>query len=301
MVWFDFPAIHYLAIYGTFVVEGALIAALLTRRFRHYGIVAGIAFHMFLALSSYAMYISFTTLSIALHSLFLSPEGAKRIFASPEMQIVRNRIRHPLYIVTALVLAASMFLTAVFGHYTYTTLSALPIIVPFCYLVIRYGQPDMDAAAQRRPGAQWAIATVITALFFANGLMPYLGLKSAQSINMFANLRLEAGESNHLVFSAPHRPFRYLDEVAMMTDSGGDRLLETLKNSDLGIVYYDLLVRLADNQDLTVSYTVGTEEYSDVSAANLQDDIATTLHSKWFRKWFHFQPVNLQDQEACNV
>lgn len=301
MVWFDFPAIHYLAIYGTFVVEGVLIAALLTRRLRHYAIVGGIAFHVFLALSSYAMYISFTTLAIALHSLFLSGDAANRIFNSPEMKVIRARMRHPLYILAALVLAAAMFVSAALKEYTYTTLCALPLVVPFCFLVIRYGRPDGTDVRPFRISGQLAIAGVITALFFVNGLMPYLGLKTAQSINMFANLRLEAGVSNHLVFSAPNRPFSYLEDVAVITDSGGDAVLELYKTLDLGLVYYALLVHLKDNPDLQVGYTIGDREFSAVTAAELKGDMDRLLHPEWVRKWFLFQPVNLQAQEPCNV
>jgi len=87
------PLVWYPAIYGTFAIEGGIMVALLTRRWRHVGIAAGIGFHLLLSLSSYAMYISFTMLSIALHSLFLSGDAAQRILASREMRFVRSRMR----------------------------------------------------------------------------------------------------------------------------------------------------------------------------------------------------------------
>lgn len=217
------------------------------------------------------------------------------------MKVIRARMRHPLYILAALVLAAAMFVSAALKEYTYTTLCALPLVVPFCFLVIRYGRPDGTDVRPFRISGQLAIAGVITALFFVNGLMPYLGLKTAQSINMFANLRLEAGVSNHLVFSAPNRPFSYLEDVAVITDSGGDAVLELYKTLDLGLVYYALLVHLKDNPDLQVGYTIGDREFSAVTAAELKGDMDRLLHPEWVRKWFLFQPVNLQAQEPCNV
>ena len=54
----DHPVMHYLAIYGTFAVETILVLMLFTKRFRHIAVVFGILFHLLLAMSSYAMYIS---------------------------------------------------------------------------------------------------------------------------------------------------------------------------------------------------------------------------------------------------
>ena len=82
LAWLDGPIIHYATIYGTFVAEGAIVVMLLLPRLRHWGVVGGIALHTVFALSDYAMYITFTVLSISLHALFLSDEGAGRIVAS---------------------------------------------------------------------------------------------------------------------------------------------------------------------------------------------------------------------------
>ena len=57
--------------------------------------------------------------------------------------------------------------------------------------------------------------------------MPYLGLKSAQAVNMFSNLRLEGGVSNHLILPHPPGPFGYPEDIAVIEHGGGDgRLAE---------------------------------------------------------------------------
>ena len=43
---------------------------------------------------------------------------------------------------------------------------------------------------------------IIPALLFANGLMPYLGLKTETSFAMYSNLRTEGGYSNHWLLPA---------------------------------------------------------------------------------------------------
>ena len=302
--WIEGPLIDNATIYGTFAAEGAIMWMLLTPRLRHYGVVAGILFHLLIALSGYAMYVSFTMLSISLHTLFLDGESAKRIVASRGMRVLQIRLFDPAYATIACLLIAGLTLAAFAGNYSLVTLLALPMVLPFCVLVVRYGGPPKPPHAVSRPRNSRpavVIGAAVTAIFFANCSMPYLGLKSAQAINMFANLRLEDGTSNHLLLSHPPGPFRYLEDIAEIDDSGGDAGLEWYRRNDHSIVYYDLLVRLLNDPELVVSFTRGGRSLESVSAADLADDIARQLHPAWFRKWFHFQPVSLARPEPCGV
>jgi len=130
---------------------------------------------------------------------------------------------------------------------------------------------------------------LVGALFFANCAMPYLGLKTAQSVNMFANLRLEAGVSNHLVISSAPRPFDYLQDVVTLKKSGTHR------------VYYDVLAWLQRNPDQSISFTRNGVLYEDANAQTLAEDIEMILLPEWVNKWFHFQPVDLKQPEVCGI
>ncbi|MEM7189018.1 MAG: DCC1-like thiol-disulfide oxidoreductase family protein [Pseudomonadota bacterium] len=292
------PLMDHAAIYGTFVVEGMLIVALLLPRYRHYGITFGILFHLLLAFSNYAMYIAFTSLSISLHALFLNGDAAQRIMASPEMAWIKSRVRNPIYIFLFATIVAALIFAADAGNYSLVTLIVCPLILPFCYLVIRYGASNKPLlkAGNRRPAL--TIGIVVTTLFFANGWMPYLGLKSAQVISMFSNLRLEAGVSNHLIMPRPG-PFTYLDDVAVIQEDGGSPFLAWHKTDEISIVYYDLLAHLDQFPNVTPSFSVTGRQFDNVSASELQDEIDQTLHGPIFRKWFHFQPVDLKRPEMC--
>ena len=304
LAWLDGPIIHDATIYGTFVAEVAIVVMLLLPRLRHWGVVGGIAFHTVLALSGYAMYITFTVLSISLHALFLSDEGTGRIVESRGMRMVRVRLSNPAYAVLGLVLVAGLALAAAAEAYSAVTVLAMPFVLPFCMLVVRHGRSARPLLAlagprSRRPAA--VIGAVVTALFFANCAMPYLGLKSAQAVNMFANLRLEGGVSNHLVLAHAPGPFGYLEDVAVIEDGGGDAGLEWYRRAGFAIVYYDLLARLRDRPDLVVTYTRNGRRFEHVRADDHAADMAEHLHPGWFRKWFHFQPVVLERPEPCNV
>lgn len=296
---FTGPWVDYPAIYGTFIVEGGIAAALLIKRWRHYGIVAGIAFHLLLAMSGYAMYIAFTMLSIAMHSLFVSPQAADKILASRAMQIVAIRMRSPVYFVAAILLVLTLGVLAFVGEYGTASMMALPLVLPFCWVILRYGRDEGSSFRFSRTAK--AVGLVTFAAFFFNGATPYLGLKSAQSLNMFANLRLEQGVSNHLVFSDPNRPFDYLDKVAVIEDDNGAGEMRALQLNNFGIVYYDLLVFLSENPDASISYSMNGEHFENVSAADHRADIEQMLHPAWFRKWFHFQAVQLQQPEPCTI
>ncbi len=276
------PVIDAMTIYGTFVAEGLIALALLTRRFRHYGIAAGMAFHLLLSLSSYAMYISFTTLSIALHSLFLSEQAARQTLSSPTLSMVRAKFAQPIYKVAVLGISLWLAVFAFDGHYTLVTLAALPLVLPFCWAVLRHG-----AAPDQAKGRVPVIGAIVGALFFANCAMPYLGLKTAQSVNMFANLRLEAGVSNHLIFNGAHRPFRYLDTVVTIEKNGQNR------------VFYDVLAWMRRHPDQTITFTLNGKRYENANAQMFAADIERLLMPDWVNKWFHFQPVDLNRPEVC--
>jgi predicted DCC family thiol-disulfide oxidoreductase YuxK len=99
--WIDFTAFHYAAIYGTLVIETVILACLLLPRTRTVAIGVGIAFHSLLALSAYAMYVPFSTLTIALHLLFIEEESAARILSSPPWRALRGemeRVLHPRWV-----------------------------------------------------------------------------------------------------------------------------------------------------------------------------------------------------------
>lgn len=295
----DTPFMHYLAIYGTFAVEGVIVLMLFSRKWRHTAIVFGILFHLLLAMSNYAMYISFTTLAISLHCLFLNEESALKIVKSKFMLVVRNRVTNPAYFALAVLLVILLGLAGVSKNYTLVTALVLPLLLPFCWAVMKYGASSKPLLRSDNKVRAGVIGGVLTTLFFLNCWMPYMGLKSAQSVNMFANIRLEAGVSNHLIMKNPPGPFKYLEDVVLITDTNGDRRLAGYNTTDRGMVYYDLLAYLSDNAGAKLSYERYGVIHNDMTAEKLKGDIDDILHPAWFRKWFHFKEAEITQPEKC--
>ena len=295
----DAPWMHTLAIYGTFVVEGCLVMMLLSKRTRHIAVVCGILFHLLLAMSNYAMYISFTTLAISLHCLFLNEDSALKIQNSKIMTVIKARVTNPAYFALAVVLIILMVLAGAVRNYTLVTILVLPLILPYCIAIIRHGSSSKSLLRPDNRLSASLIGGILTTAFFINCWMPYMGLKSAQTVNMFANLRLEAGISNHLIMKKPPGPFEYLEDVVLITETHGDRTLRAYNPEFRGMVYYDLLAYLSDNPSAMLSYTRNGATYEDMTAEKLSEEIAKTLHPAWFRKWFHFAPASVVQPTVC--
>jgi predicted DCC family thiol-disulfide oxidoreductase YuxK len=296
----SFEWMDHVAIYSTFVVEGAILLSLLFARTRHLGIAAGIAFHLLLALSSYSMYLPFTTLSIALHVTFLSPAAALAVMGSPIMAAFQERLRQPVWRAIGAAWLAMVIAAAMVSNYSLATMLASLFVLPLCVAIVAYGAELGEGRDRIGVGPVGRVgAGVLGTLLFVACMLPYSGLKNGQSMNMFANLRVEGGVSNHLVFREPPRLFGYLDKVVEVTEASGSPTLARYAGSERGLVWYDLLRRLKAEPGAVVSYRMDGVEFADQSATTLAREIDRTLHSDAVNKFLTFRPVHIVMPPKC--
>lgn len=302
LAWIDVPAMHYLAIYGTFAAEGAIMLMLIVPRWRHFGIAAGIGFHTLLALSGYAMYPAFSTLSIILHTLFLSPGAALRIAQSPRYARLEQRIKSPAGLTFIMIVLVSIALTAALRDYNLVALLWLLLVAWPLSAIVLHGRPQH--ADEERGSFFWSPLpglNLIWVLFFLSCAAPYLGLKTAQAMNMFANIRLEGGFSNHLVFPAPPGPFGYLEDLVVIEAAQDEPLLERIaEREDRALVYYHLLSVLEETPEAVVTFERDGQRMGPVSGADLVEADGDMLHPGWMRKFFHFRTVRLERPTPCD-
>jgi len=300
--WLDALWFKWLAIYGTLIIEALIIVGLLSRRGRHWAIVSGIAFHTMLALSGYGYYPSFSALTIALHFLYLSPEGAARVLGAPSWQRLQEALHSPRGLSLAGIWLAFLWLLTLNGNASLVGLALLPWSVWLIALVYTHGRVRNGERMSGPPviSRTWGI-NLVTVFFFFSSFAPYLGLKNAQSINMFANLVYEGGRSNHLLMTGPPGPFQYLNGLVRPFDSQGDSYLRYVEKNDLLVTYYDLLNRLDRKPEASVSYERDGQIYRAQSARTLQAEIEQKLHPRWFRNWFVFRPVDLRQPKECSI
>jgi len=295
---FDHVAVYYAGIYGTLIIETLILGFLLVPRTRWLGIIAGVLFHSLLALSQYAFYPTFSMLTVALHLLYLSPGAATRIVKSYSWA---KFMAIPLWQRGAMLGAwvGTLYWMAYYGMYTlgaFLWLGGMGWLLRELCLSAR----DHDARTwQDMLLSRQGWINVVTLLFFFNCITPYLGLKTAQSINMFANLRLEGGVSNHLLLRSPPGPFGYLEDIVEIRDENPQGAFHQIQTEGLRMVYYELLGELADNPGHSVSFVRNGVFYENQNSETLKEDIERFLHPRWFRKWFHFNPVDIRDPKPC--
>lgn len=302
----DFPLIHYATIYGTFVVEGVIVVMLLVPRWRRWGIVCGIGFHTLLALSGFAMYPTFSTLAIALHVLFLSQDRARRIVEGENFVTLVRRMRSWQGWLLLPLCGVLIMLFAIQRDFNMVAAVWLILATPIFIAILTPGKPVVPPREPHTASEDglllWSRLTwlnLVGVLFFLNCAMPYFGLKTAQAMNMFANLRLEGGINNHLIMRGAPAPFTYLDDIVHLREPDGTPLIHERTGSEIALVYYSLLDRLDRNPEASFSYVREGALHLEQTAEDLADEIAETLHPRWFRKWFHFHIILTENPPPC--
>lgn len=300
--YLDSPAIHQLSIYGTFVAEGVILGMLIFRRTRHWGVASGIAFHSLLALSGYAMYVQFSMLTIALHMLFIERQDAVQIQSSKPWQQAQFKLHTKR---GSFAFGAWLALLTLLGWnsgYTEISIVWMPSVLFLAWLCVtvqRYSNGAVPETVKLRSPA--LLANLVSLLFFLNCAAPYLGLKTSQSINMFANLQLEGGRSNHLILSNPPGPFDYLSDIVTVTASSGSSIFSYVRSEGLKLTYYQLLDEIERNPGASVSFEREGRVLVRQNKFTLSSEIEKKLQPRWFRYWFHFSVVDLKSPKPCAI
>jgi hypothetical protein len=191
------PLAQHAAIYGTLAIETTAMLCLLWRRTRFAGIILGVAFHWFIGFNPYQDYISFSLLSIFLHSTFLPASVGERLGSHRHGQAILEWLRPPLR--RAIVVSGVFLLVAIAGRTAAWLVFGIAVL-GLLLVVAREdsGAPDQVGLMPRRP-----VIALLVVLFLVNGALPYLGIKTGQTLSMFSNLTTEDGRSNHLIVRHP--------------------------------------------------------------------------------------------------
>ena len=276
-----------LAVAGPVLVELSVPILLLVRRTRTAGVLLALGFHTLISLDFAQHFYDFTAALMMLLLLF-APDDTT---ADLERRAARASLARSLMLVlAATVVAASVLplsvttvvIVRVFGFGLWVAYAA--------WLIVRVARHGLATTAT--PMRAGSVATwLIVAGVVANGLTPYLELKTGMGFNMYANLRTVAGESNHLVV----RRTMHLSHVQ-------DRLLEVVESDDEGLALYadegyliperNLLDYLARHPSATVVVRDnGAERLLDTSDGEQMSVLETKLQL--------FRAVDTQDPPRC--
>lgn len=283
-------------------VELGIPVLLVGRRTRSIGVLVALAFHFVLALDRTHQFFDFSSVLVALFLLFLPADGvaaaiertrglgaslATRWSSGPELLRLLGLAGAALVVVVATgpgewpappaLKAAGVTVWFVYGIATFA----------FAVTALRRGtapRPLLSAHASRA-------LLVVPVLAVLNGLTPYVEVKTAASWNMYSNLAVVDGESNHLV----------IRRGVPLTDAH-ERLVEVVDADGVDLSFYVaspwglpevmLVDHLADRPGAVVTGIVDGEQVRYVGGDG-------GARPAWQRKLQVFRAVDLEPPVSC--
>lgn len=291
---------------GATVTTELLIPLLLLRaRTRRVGVLVGFVFHGLLAIDHAHQFFDFSSVLYALFVLFLAPTVgtwvAERVGSIRARLALRDeRLPERVHLGLVAVLTTAGLLVA------------LNVLTPTTGLEVGWFPWQVYAVAvtatavwfSRQEGAPVRVRLLphhgffllVPLLVVANGLTPYLELKTAYGWNMYANLRTVDGESNHLLV---RRTFPLSDEQddlvrIISTDDPG---LARYAAQDYALTWRQLRAYLADHPDVRITYDRGTARVALHHAADRPELVEPV--PGWREKVQLFRAVDLTSPERC--
>ncbi len=202
-------------------VELSVPVLLVLRRTRVLGVVVALTFHLVLALDRTHQFFDFSSVLAVLFVLFLPPEvlGQLRQAGQRATRAVATRRASAPELGRLLGLAvAALAVVVVAGPRSWPAPPLLRDLGVLVWIGIGTALPILVWRAARATGSPWVgtdealvpgvsrtawrhavLLLLVPALAVANGLTPYLELKSGFGWNMYGNLSVVDGASNHLV------------------------------------------------------------------------------------------------------
>ncbi len=274
-----------LLIVGSATVELAVPVLLMVRRWRSFGVLLAVSFHFVLALDPVSHVWDFSAVLVPLFLLFV-PTPVRR-----SLDATIDRVIGQSWTVPALLLSLAVTVHAVvaFGGVGPVWLVAYPLWLGYGGWVlvqviaarrsdVREPAPTPPTAAPmtaeskttesgtvapavfvghggRRGVLAGGCAALVVLLAVANGAAPYLELRTAAAFNMYSNLRVVDGVSNHYLLGSfrDRGPTDYVAVVASDPDSP----LAYYRDAGLLVPRENLDRYLVDHPDENPVVTVG--------------------------------------------
>ncbi len=298
--------VEYGVIFATVAVELSIPTLLFIRRTRSAGMLLGLCFHSVLAVDRTHEFFDFSAVVVALLVLFLPPSSGTWVAERAGSIRARLALRHE----------------AVPGR-LHLALVAVPVVAALL-VAIDVVSPGVGASVGWWPWQLYAVGAIGTTLTFLrqhpapvprghlrphhilfllvpglvvlNGLTPYLELKTGYGWNMYANLQMVDGTSNHLIVrrSLPltdeqKDPVRIIDSNAASLARYGAH--------DYGLTWRQFRGYLAKHPSVRITYERGGETVA-LQRASDRPELIEPL-SGWREKVQLFRAIDLEEPVRC--
>lgn len=297
--------LEHLVIVATVALELSIPVLLIVARTRRLGVVVALVFHAVLALDRSHQFFDFSAVLLALFPLFLGP--AFGTWVAERMGSIRARLalRHGR-LPDRVHLAAVAVPTAVGMLVAFDVISAsagvdvgwLPwqlFALVVVAAVVRFVRGDRTTSTVRLV-PHHALFLLVPLLVVANGLTPYLELKTGYGWNMYANLRTVDGDSNHLLV---RRTLPLTDEqqdVVRIVDTNAAGLLR-YQRTDYGLTWRQLRAYMARVPSRSITFERAGDQIELDRASDMPELVEPV--PAWREKVQLFRAVDLTSPERC--
>jgi hypothetical protein len=313
------PFTDFVAIYGTLILEAIAILFLCMPRWKYWGFLIGIPFHLLITLFPLAWFMGFTAMVLAFYSLFLPEEFAGRL-SNFVTRVRVYRREFAVLVVTGLVAFALLLLGAhVYGpesgssfiagigrnaYWTFLSGLLMAIGIVFFALVMTFAFGLKVPTSWKYWVPRPAILFVLPVIFFINGFAPYIGLKTEATIAMFSNLHTEDGQTNHIFFDTPPYLFDYQSNIVHVLEAPPEfvhwaerHAQRAYPDGQFTLVAFAFWDYLHKNPETAVTYSDGTQTHRVERAA----DVLHEHELSWLmRKILTFKPVDFTRPKVCS-
>lgn len=291
---------------ATVAALGVLIPLLLVaRRTRGLGVMTALVFHALVALDRTSPHFSNSAVLFPLLVLFLPPTTGHWISERVGSIRARLALRHPRLPIAAR--AALAIAPASLAIAVAIDIPSVPLAMDigwWLWLIVAVVIVGSTSRLLRQSPGPSAIKLVpyhpvyllAPLLVVANGLSPYLELKTVDTWSSYSNLRTVDGYTNHLVVP---RTLPLTDSQADLVEiiDTDDPVLAAYRARDLAITWDQLRSRLSQRPDVSITYRRGSEVV--VLARAAEDPRLSTAPAQWRYRLLPFNPVERGEQERC--
>lgn len=295
-------------IWCTLLIEGGIPLLLIFPATRVAGLLVGWAFHFVLGFNGFS---DFSALMLACYVAFLPNDFPARLRAvvdeDPRIgatwMVIQRAFQHPVapYLLIGLALAPSVLgmlqvvpfellrRVTILGSRLLWMISAV-IVLWFYLAAIR--RPKPETAPKPVEPASDRLARVLAwsgpLLILANGLTPYVGLKTDSAFTMFSNLQTEGENWNHLFLPKAMRVFPFQNDLVEVIDSS-DPHLRSASREGTRWIYFEFQDYMSRRPDASVIYVYRGERREVPRVA--EDPILSKPVNPVLRKLFFFRSV----------
>lgn len=285
------------AIWSSLVIEWCIPIALLIKASRQQAILAGLVYHFILALDSQRHFSDFSAVATAALFSFVR---------NPVINPSRRRLIATLLLTgaTLSIWFGGLRINPSWPNDFITTRDLLWIfygaLLIESYIRSTKGTTCQITATAPAVGLPWltAIVRLPLALAIANGLTPYLGIKTKSAWDMYSNLQLADNRPNHLLIPKSLDLLGQLNDPIRIVSSTNQTLLKRYRDKKYDIVPFEL-IRIFKNDPLGRTTFIWrgslySEHPHDVPVPNLP-----IVEGWWARKLLNFRPVDQNRDPRC--